>query len=503
MLQYTLVLISCIYAAEASSCIFREFENGTVCVCNATYCDTIPVYETPSNGSYLRYTSSGDDVRLSRTLGDFTNETTSDGAVILLQRNVTYQSIQGFGGAFTDAATINIKSLSKAAQTNLLTSYFAKEGIRYNIGRVPVAGTDFSTRNYTYDDNDGDVSLGNFSLADEDFDYKIPLMLEALEINEELRFLASSWTAPPWMKTNADYVNGYLKEEYYQVYADYLIKFLDAYYDQGLEMWAITTGNEPNNGITSNCTITSMSMTMNETATWLASNFGPALTKSKHNKTLILSLDDQRSFLMTYLKDMFENELAKNYTDGVAIHWYDDKTTNASVLTEFHDSYPEPFLLMDEASVLIWAAVGELSLGSWSTGEKYINDIFENLENWVTGWMDWNIALNKDSEPNWTSGFRAQSPIIVNPDDDEFYKQPLFYAIAHFSRFIPRNSVRLELTQTNSSLRSLAFETPENETVIVVYNNQTLDQRVIIRDTEKGDIEVELIGGSIHTILYK
>ena len=96
---------------------------------------------------------------------------------------------------------------------------------------------------------------------------------------------------------------------------------------------------------------------------------------------------------------------------------------------------------------------------------------FQNLNHWSTGWVDWNLALDKEGGPNWIKNF-VDSPIIVNPETDEFFKQPMYYAIHHFSRFIPRGSVRIDLTtnENPTSLTYIAFETPRNKTVVLIYN---------------------------------
>lgn len=104
------------------------------------------------------------------------------------------QSILGFGGAFTDAASINILNISNDAQDNLLKSYFADNGAQYSMGRVPMAGCDFSTHVYTYDDFDGDLSLSKFALADEDLKYKIPLLQRAQAFSSApIKVFGSPW----------------------------------------------------------------------------------------------------------------------------------------------------------------------------------------------------------------------------------------------------------------------------------------------------------------------
>lgn len=172
----------------------------------------------------------------------FTNPTTT----ITIDRDATQQEILGFGGAFTDATGINIQKLTEDVQIKLLESYFSPDGIEYNFGRVPMGGTDFSTEGYSYDDTDSpDSQLSQFELQQEDFDYKIPYIKQALEINPDLELLASTWTAPKWMKTNGAYNGGAIKNEYYQVWADYFLKFFEKYDEEGISFWGVTTGNEP------------------------------------------------------------------------------------------------------------------------------------------------------------------------------------------------------------------------------------------------------------------
>ncbi|XP_046417973.1 lysosomal acid glucosylceramidase-like [Neodiprion fabricii] len=504
-----LVLIWWIQAAQSSPCAHRYYGNDhTVCVCNSTYCDSIPEYDFSSASSYIRFTSDKAGQRFEKSEGFFSYETTPECSTRLFIHSTNlYQTIQGFGGAFTDSAVMNIKSLSKDAQENLLSAYFSMKGSRYNLGRVPIGGTDFSSRKYTYCDNAVEkTSKLNFSLTEEEYEGKIPLLQKALELNPELRLIAASWTAPPWMKTNNDYVNGSLKEEYYQMYTDYLLTFLEEYRDQGLGMWAISTGNEPITEYLKYVRINSMSWTPAAMATWVSRNLGPTLSKSRHNQTLIFGLDDNRGHLTSFYEEFLSYESCTNYITGTAIHWYQDDTTSASLLDQTHYKFPEKLLVLTEASILPDSTKSKkpVSLGSWNRGERYMLNIIENLEHWVAGWLDWNLVLNQDGGPSWARNY-VDASIIVNPVADEFYKQPMFYAIAHFSSFIPRNSVRIEVSQYNKStgIKSVAFLTPDNEIVVVISNTSTKEQQVTIYDLHKGHISVRLEAKSFHTLIYK
>ncbi|KZC06829.1 Glucosylceramidase [Dufourea novaeangliae] len=462
-------------AGQAKDCVPRSFgTDKIVCVCNATYCDETLDNDpkVPPEGHFYWYVSTKTGLRLSMTEGQFSENTRPPFATtVTLTVNSTkkYQTIFGFGGAFTDSAGIQISKLSKPTQDQLIRAYFhPKSGSGYTLGRVPIGGTDFSTRPYTYDDEENDVSLEHFSLAKDDYDYKIPYIRKALEFNPELKLVSAAWSPPTWMKTN-DKINGFgfLKKEYYQLYANYILKFLDEYKKNGIDIWAISTGNEPINAYLPFDHLNTLGWTSGTVANWVAKFLGPSLAASEHNNTKILTLDDQRIFLPWFVKHVLSNEQAKKYIAGTAVHWYTDFISPAKVLDETHDAFPDKFILMTEACTGTQLDPPRVDKGSWPRGEKYFLSIIE-VRHWTVGWIDWNIALDSTGGPNWIKNF-VDSPIIVNAETDEFYKQPMYHALKHFSRFIDRGSSRIFITDDNN-VKANAFITPSNEIVVVLYN---------------------------------
>lgn len=146
-----------------------------VCVCNATYCDTVTAPLKLHTSQFYLYTSNSRGLRFRKIVGRFQNPELYVYGVVI-DKTKKFQEIVGFGGAFTDSTGINIGSLDNQTQDNLLNSYFSSEGIEYNLGRVPIGGTDFSTREYSYDDGPPDPKLKNFKLQFEDFQYKVFLI---------------------------------------------------------------------------------------------------------------------------------------------------------------------------------------------------------------------------------------------------------------------------------------------------------------------------------------
>lgn len=498
-----------IIGGKSQDCVPRSYgRNKIVCVCNATYCDETPdrVPKVPKDDSFYWYVSTKDGRRLSFSEQKFTQCKSSpisalNTVTLHLDSTKKYQSILGFGGAFTDSSGMDLNKLTNATQEQLLRSYFGKGGSRYSIGRLPIAGTDFSTRAYTYDDQKDDVTLANFSLATEDYDYKIPYLHKAFELQPDLKLFASAWSAPPWMKTNDEIDGfGFLKHEYYSLYVDYLLKFLESYKEEGIDVWGLSTGNEPINAYIPFDRLNTMGWTSGTMSDWIANHLGPKLAASKFNNTLILALDDQRTFLPWFIKRVFKNEKAKEYTAGIAVHYYADFLSPASVLTDTHNDFPDKFILMTEACTGVGPFVKHVDLGQWSRGEKYFLSILEYLNNWSAGWMDWNLVLNENGGPNYINN-NVDSPIIVNATSDEFYKQPMYYALKHFSRFVERGSSRIFIDD-DILVKSSAFVTPSNETVVVLYNLLDFSKNVIVKDANKQDLCLELPPKSMNTIIY-
>ena len=107
----------------------------------------------------------------------------------------------------------------------------------------------------------------------------------------------------------------------------------------------------------------------------------------------------------------------------------------------------------------------------FSPTQTYFCTVFhlKYMNHWGIGWIDWNLVLNRQGGPNWIDNY-VDAPIIVNPETDEFFKQPMYYALKHFSRFVERGSVRININNNLSNVKSTAFVTPSNEVVVVLYN---------------------------------
>ncbi|XP_015274611.1 PREDICTED: glucosylceramidase-like [Gekko japonicus] len=489
--------------------------DAMVCVCNATYCDTVdPVCLLPK-GYFLKYETSKAGHRMELTEGTFQLNSTSPGFLGLeyfFNASERYQYIKGFGGSHTDAAAINILSLSVAAQNQLLRCYFADTGIEYNLLRMPIGSCDFSTRPYVYDDIAYDFDLKYFSLAEEDIKFRIPVLHRILAIAERpISIVASPWTAPAWLKSNDQIkgkgrLKGKAGDPFHKTWANYFIRFLDEYAYYNVTFWAVTAQNEPACSLFAMKDFPTINYSPEEQRDFVMLDLGPALASSNHKDVLLIIHDDLRSNLPKWAKVVLGNSSAAKYVSGIGVHWYLDKVFPAEcTLGATHRLFPDYFLLYTEAcnGYETWAA--KVDLGSWGRGVRYSKNIIDTLQNFVVGWIDWNLALDMKGGPNWVKNF-VDSPIIVDATKDEFYKQPMFYHLAHFSKFIPEGSVRVGLTSNSwlgCRLHTVGFLRPDGAAVVVALNNCFYDVPFSITDGPVGVLEDVARSYSIQTYLWK
>ncbi|CAG9837854.1 unnamed protein product [Diabrotica balteata] len=443
-----------------------------VCVCNDTYCDVLePVKQLPST-QYAVYTSNIAGERFSKTIASFTrpmiysNCTVPDSdricehivhvdyvlcsqkqkknlhesidakqveKKIYINPKTRFQEIFGFGGAFTDSTGINIKNMSPELQQYIMRSYFSDEGLEYNLGRVPMGGTDFSNHYYSYMDSDEedlnciDPKLRQMQLALEDFEYKIPLIQEAIKLAKDLKLITSTWTIPKAFKENNLYRGsmGFVINDLYQLMADYYVKFLDLYSKYGISFWGISTGNKPFLAMAEFAGIPAIFWFPDDLGLWIRENLGPTIRKSAFKDIKILTLDDQRPLLEILPKD---------------------------------------------------------------------------FNHWVTGWIDWNMVLDTKGGPTLSDPLIA--PIMSNVT--EFYKEPQYYALAHFSKFITRGSFRIYSSQCDSDnlVQQSAFQRPDGGIVVVILNRNDFPVKRTLINCGKSDIKLSLSARSITTVVY-
>jgi glucosylceramidase len=401
-----------------------------------------------------------------------------------------YQIITGFGGSFTEASAYLLNRVSPANRDKVLEAYFGESGARYSLTRTHMNSCDFSLSNYSYAPVDGDTELNHFSI-DEDVNDIIPMIKDALAISKDgFKIIASPWTAPPWMKDNKDWVGGKLLPEYYDTWALFFSRYHDAYKATGIDIWGFTVENEP---LGNGNNWESMHFSPQEMTSFVQNHLGPRLEADGKGEVKILGYDQNREHLREWVDVMFKDDRSSKYYSGTAIHWYASTFKVFSEELQYaHQKAPDRHLIQTEACVDAevprweddawywqkhatdwgwdWASEAEKPLHpKYVPAFRYARDIIGCLNNWVDGWVDWNMVLDRQGGPNWFKNW-CVAPVIADPVNDAVYFTPLYYIMSHFSRYIRPGAKRIGHELSDQSLLVTAAENPDGSIAVVVFN---------------------------------
>jgi len=380
--------------------------------------------------------------------------------IINIYDDVLYQEIEGFGGAFTEAASITLDKMSPEKRKEIIKAYFDPEsGLGYTLCRTHINSCDFSTGNYAYCEVDGDYELAAFDIS-RDKQSLIPFIKEALaERGQELKIFASPWSPPAWMKTNGMMnQGGKLKEECRAVWAKYFCKYIKAYADEGIKIWGITVQNEPKAVQRWDSCI----YTAEEERDFVKYYLGPTLEKEGLNDVKVMIWDHNKERIYDRAKVALSDPEASKYIWGVAFHWYSGDHFEA--LSIVHDAFPDKKLLFTEGCVGF-----HFKADPWQKGERYAHDIIGDLNNWSSGWVDWNMLLDENGGPNHVGNF-CNAPIIADTRTDTVKYESSYYYIGHFSKFIHPGARRVAFSRFTDRLEVTAFKNPNGDVAVVVMN---------------------------------
>lgn len=377
---------------------------------------------------------------------------------ITVDSTISYQTIDGFGYTMTQGSAHVINQLPAAEKTKLLNELFGTTdnsiGISYI--RIGIGATDLSTSVYSYDDmpvGSTDVTLANFSLA-VDQAALIPILKQALLINPNIKLLATPWSAPVWMKDNNSSVGGSLNPAYYQVYADYFVKYIKAMQAEGLPIYAVTPQNEPlhpgNNP--------SLYMTAAQQATFIKNNLGPSFAAAGLSTKIIIY--DHNCDRPDYPLDVLNDAAARQYVDGSAFHLY---AGDISALTQVYNAFPTKNVYFTEQYT--------------SSSGSFAGDLQWHMKNVIIGSMrnrskvalEWNLANDPTYGPH-TPGGCTICLGAVTVSATGYARNVAYYIIAQASRFVPAGSVRIA-SDNNGNLLTVAFLRPDGKKVLIVLND--------------------------------
>lgn len=386
--------------------------------------------------------------------------------VIVVDPDKQFQTFLGIGSSLTDAAAETFYKLSEQKQAAFMEAYFNPEkGIGYTLARTTIHSCDFSSGSYTYID-EHDSSLMSFNI-EHDKKYRIPFIKKAIEsAGGKLTLYASPWSPPAFMKTNNTMVQGgKLKKEYYQVWANYFVKFINAYEKEGIPVWGITIQNEP----MATQRWESCIYTAEEERDFLKYNLGPTLERANMKDKKIIVWDHNRDMMFQRASVIFNDPEASKYAWGTGFHWYEDWKDGKPMfdnVAAVHEAFPDKHLLFTEGTN---ESYDFLRIEDPKLAERYGRAMINDFNNGTVGWTDWNILLDETGGPNHV-GNLCFAPVHGQTVDDELIFTYSFYYIGHFSKFIRPGARRISSASSGNSLLCTSFINKDASLVTVVMN---------------------------------
>jgi glucosylceramidase len=422
------------------------------------------------------WVTTGDQARVfsqepSISIGTGTDTTAT---VLTVDASTTYQTMVGFGGAMTDASAYLIETKMTATQRDaLMRDLFGRNpGIGLSFMRVPMGASDFSLRQYSYDDvgaNQTDPTLTHFSIAP-DSAYKIPALKQALSINPSLVLMASPWSPPGWMKTTGSLIQGTLLPQYYSSFAEYFARFTDSYKAAGIPISAITVQNEPH---FEPADYPGMRLDDTARATVIGQYVGPLLA-TRAPGVKIFDWDhnwDEPNAPLTVLA----NAQAAQYVTGVAWHCY---AGNVSAQAAVHDQHPDKETWFTECSGGGWAT-------NWSDNLKYFVGalIIGATRDWARGVLLWNLALDENGGPHTGGCGNCRGVVTINSTSGIVTRNIEYFALAHASEFVRPGAHRIASSSDVNGLQSVAFLNADDASrVLIVLNINTTARGFAVHD---------------------
>lgn len=388
-----------------------------------------------------------------------------------------YQEMDGFGASFTEAsAYLFMKALSEEKRAEVLNKLFHREsGIGLSMLRQPVGACDHVLGQYDYASVANDFELKHFDFSHEQL-YVLPVLKQSLKIHPgRVKITFATWSAPAWMKTNGSFIGkakgieGHLRPECYDAYAMYLVKFAEAYQQEGIPVYATSMQNEPDHA---SDFWPAMKMSSDEQAKLIRDHLAPLITK-RSLKLKIWCWDhnfDTPGYPMgKFAEDVLKDTSVAKYVAASAWHWYSGGFPEA--IDKIHDRFPDKEIHFTEGSGGDWDPVKHWRDG-FMTQMYYIVNLPRHH---VRSIVWWNVALDENNGPDYYyqsigSHSTCRGLVTINQKTGVVTYNTDYYSMGHISKFVDPGARRIETNQWDKALENVAFINPDSSRVLIVFN---------------------------------
>ena len=409
-------------------------------------------------------------------------------AGILVDANKRFQEILGFGAAFTDASCYLLSQLSVEKRQALLSDLVGQNGLGLSVGRTCIGASDYSRFAYSFDESpDPDPDLQRFSI-EHDREYILPTLQEAQKLNPGLFLFSCPWSPPGWMKANGSLLGGSMRKKYLPTYAQYFVKFLQAYSKEGVKIRAVTVQNEVDTD--QDGRMPAALWGQEYEIEFVKKHLGPALEQASLG-TKIWMLDHNYNLWGRVIDELSDPEFNK-YVDGVAWHAY---AGTPDAMTRVHEAFPTKGTYWTEGGPTYKNPDYATDWVRWSHTFTGI------LQNWAQCIVGWNLILDEEGRPNIGPAF-CGGVVTVNSQTHEVTRSGQYWAFAHYSKFVQRGARLIgSVSQSdNQDIDHVAFENPDGTHALVV-TNQGAGQEVLFQSGTQ-TLELTLDPGSITSLRW-
>jgi glucosylceramidase len=397
-----------------------------------------------------------------------------------------FQDVLGFGAAFTDAACYTFNRLSASELESIFHELFHPSAMGLNVCRTCVGSSDYATKVYSYDEGDPDPELKRFSV-DHDKQYILPILRKARKVNPDLFLFSSPWSPPGWMKSNKSMLGGNMRREFMPSYANYFLKFLQAYEEEGVPIQAITVQNEVDTD--QDGRMPACIWPQEYEADFVRQNLGPTFEKAGV-KTKIWLVDHNYNLWGRAIGEL-ETSDVRRYANAIAWHGY---VGQPEWIDRVREAYPDAEMYWTEGGPDYTRPDYATDWCSWS---KTFTGI---LRHWCRSITGWNLALDEKGRPN-IGPFSCGGLVTVHSQTKEITRSGQHAAFMHYSSRIRRGARRFDSQSRSTTVDHVALENPDGERVMVLTNPGA--QQTVSIELDKLYADVTLATDSVTTLTWK
>lgn len=421
----------------------------------------------------------------------FVRDEERENKLINIYPQITYQKIEGFGGAVTESAGYVYSLMNEKQKAELVRQYFGKDNMKYSFVRIPIDSCDFSLGHYEADSEEGDACFEHFSFERVE-KYILPLLDAAQKAyGGRLEIMLSPWSPPVYMKTNGERNNGgKLKKECRKRWAEYICRYIEEYRKRGYRVTKLTLQNEPKAVQTwDSCVYTAA-----EEKEFLRDYMWPSLVEHRLEDIEIYLWDHNKERVLEWADAIIDEDTTKMVA-GMAFHWYSGDHFEA--LRMVKERFPDKKLLLSEACIEYSKYQADDYL---KNAQKYAHDMIGNLNEGMSTFLDWNLVLDEQGGPNHVKNY-CDAPFLYDTQLHELRETNILGYLWHFTHFIEKDAVRVGVSKYTDRLEISAFK--KDDRIVIVILNRTNEKTGAYLRINDECVSIDVMPCSISTGVIK